>query len=240
MPTSGSWGELLRGTNGARVAVIGGGMILHAINSFIVVTILPTVVRDIGGLRFFAWSTTLYLVASLLSGALCTRMLRRFGARWAYRIALGAFLAGSLLCAVAPAMPVLLLGRAVQGLGAGTLSALSYTLVRILFAEHLWPRALSITSAMWGIATLLGPAVGGMFAEYGAWRAAFFSIAIITPGFALLVELTLPRNIQRIGAQTGAMAFLNLGLLVGSVLIVSAASVVHDLHLNALGLAVAL
>ena len=215
-------------------------MILHAINSFIVITILPTVVRDIGGLRFFAWSTTLYLVASLLSGALCTRMLRRFGARWAYRIALGAFLAGSLLCAVAPAMPVLLLGRAVQGLGAGTLSALSYTLVRILFAEHLWPRALSITSAMWGIATLLGPAVGGMFAEYGAWRAAFFSIAIITPGFALLVELTLPRNIQRIGAQTGAMAFLNLGLLVGSVLIVSAASVVHDLHLNALGLAVAL
>src|SRR6516165_4369408 len=91
MPTKGGWSELLRGANGARVAVVGGGMILHAINSFIVITILPTVVRDIGGLRFFAWSTTLYLVASLLSGALCTRMLRRFGARWAYRIALGAF-----------------------------------------------------------------------------------------------------------------------------------------------------
>ncbi len=231
---------MLRGGNGARVAVVGGGMILHAISSFIVTTILPTVVHDIGGLRFFAWSTTLYLVASLLSGAMCTRLLRRFGARWTYRMALGAFFAGSLLCAIAPAMPVLLLGRAVQGLGAGTLSALSYTLVRILFAEHLWPRALSITSAMWGIATLLGPAVGGMFAEYGAWRAAFFSLAIITPAFAAIVELTLPRGMQRIGAQSGAMAFLNLALLAGSVLIVSAASVAHDLRLNALGLVIAL
>jgi MFS family permease len=236
----GGWGELLRGANGARVAVIGGGMILHAINSFIVVTILPTVVRDIGGLRFFAWSTTLYLVASLLSGAICTRMLRGVGARWTYRIALGSFLAGSLLCAIAPAMPVLLLGRAVQGLGAGTLSALSYTLVRILFAEHLWPRALSITSAMWGIATLLGPAVGGMFAEYDAWRAAFFSLAIITPGFAALVEFTLPRGLQRIARPAMSMAFVNLALLVGSVLIVSAASVAPEARLNALGLAVAL
>jgi MFS family permease len=240
VPTNGGWGELLRGANGARVAVIGGGMILHAINSFIVTTILPTVVRDIGGLPFFAWSTTLYLVASLLSGAMCTRLMRRFGVRWTYRLALGSFLVGSLLCAIAPTMPVLLIGRAVQGLGAGTLSALSYTLVRILFPEHLWPRALSITSAMWGIATLLGPAVGGVFAEYGAWRTAFFSLAIITPVFAAIVELTLPRGMQRIAAQTSAMAFLNLALLVGSVLIVSAASVAREPLLNALGLAVAL
>jgi MFS family permease len=240
MASPGGWGELLRGANAARSAVVGGGMILHAINSFIVTTILPTVVRDIGGLQFFAWNTTLYLVASLLSGATCTRMLRRLGARWTYRIALACFGVGSLLCAIAPAMPVLLAGRAVQGLGAGTLSALSYTLIRILFAEHLWPRALSITSAMWGIATLLGPAVGGVFAQYGAWRAAFFSLAVITPGFAALVELTLPRRMQRIGAQASAMAFLNLGLLVGSVLVVSAASVSREPGLNALGLAVAL
>ena len=240
MAKSGGWGELLRGANAARSAVVGGGMVLHAINSFIVTTILPTVVRDIGGLQIFAWNTTLYLVASLLSGAICTRMLRRLGARWMYRIALCLFGVGSLLCAIAPAMPVLLIGRAVQGLGAGTLSALSYTLVRILFAEHLWPRALSITSAMWGIATLLGPAVGGMFAQYGAWRTAFLSLAVITPGFAALVELTLPRGMQRAGAQPNPMAFLNLGLLVGSVLVVSAASVSHESRLNVLGVAVAL
>jgi hypothetical protein len=84
------------------------------------------------------------------------------------------------------------------------------------------------------------PAVGGVFAQYGVWRTAFFSLAVITPGFAALVELTLPRGMQRIGAQPNAMAFLNLGLLVGSVLVVSAASVLHEPGLSELGLAVAL
>ncbi len=236
----GGWGELLRGANAARSAVVGGGMILHAINVFIVTTILPTVVRDIGGLQFFAWNTTLYMIASLLAGSVCTRLLRRVGPRWSYRIALSCFGLGCLLCAVAPTMPLLLVGRCVQGLGAGTLSALSFTLIRLLFPQPLWSRALAIVSAMWGIATLLGPAVGGVFAQYNAWRAAFWLLFIITPAFAALVELTLPRGMPRIGAQLTAMAFFNLALLVGSVLAVSAGSMSPQPLWNALGLAVAL
>ena len=237
---SAGWRDLLSGPNAARSAVVGGGMVLHAINVFIVTTILPTVVRDIGGLQFFAWNTTLYMIASLLAGSVCTRLLRRVGARWSYRIALTCFGVGCLLCAMAPTMPMLLVGRFVQGLGAGTLSALSFTLIRLLFAEALWSRALSIVSAMWGIATLLGPAVGGAFAQHDAWRAAFWSLCVITPGFAVLVEMTLPRGMPRIGAQLTAMAFFNLGLLVASVLAVSAGSMSPELRWNVLGLAVAL
>src|SRR5579863_8181572 len=114
---SGGWSELVRGGNAGRSAVVGGGMIIHAFNTFIVTTILPSVVRDIGGLRYFAWSTVLYVVASLLGGALCARLLRGVGARNAYRAALLGFAAGSVACALAPAMPVLLVGRVVQGLG---------------------------------------------------------------------------------------------------------------------------
>src|SRR5580704_16264440 len=139
-PRLASWADLLQGANAARSAMIGGGMILHAINSFIVITILPSVVRDIGGLRFFAWNTTLYLVASLFAGSVCTRLLRRVGPRWSYRLALSCFGLGCLLSAIAPTMPMLLLGRCVQGLGAGTLSALSFTLIRLLFPEPLWSR----------------------------------------------------------------------------------------------------
>jgi MFS family permease len=238
-PSPSGWGELLRGANAVRSAVVGGGMILHAINVFIVTTILPTVVRDIGGLRFFAWNTTLYMIASLLAGSVCTRLLRRVGPRWSYRIALSCFGLGCLVCALAPTMPMLLVGRCVQGFGAGTLSALSFILIRLLFAEHLWSRALAIVSAMWGIATLLGPAVGGVFAQYSAWRAAFWSLCIITPAFAALVELTLPRGMPRIGAQFTAMEFVNLAVLVGSVLAVSAGSMAAEPLWNALGLAVA-
>jgi MFS family permease len=239
-PSPASWAALLSGPNAARSAVVGGGMVLHAINSFIVTTILPTVVHEIGGLRFFAWSTTLYLIASLFAGSLCPRLLRRVGPRWSYRIALSCFGIGCMLCAVAPTMPMLLLGRCVQGLGAGTLSALSFTLIRLLFPEPLWARAIAIVSGMWGIATLLGPAVGGVFAQYDAWRMAFWLLFAVTPAFAGLVEFSLPRGMARIGAQLTGMAFLNLAVLVGSVLAVSVGSMSSEPGWNGLGFLVAI
>jgi MFS family permease len=233
------WAELVRGGNAGRSAVVGGGMILHALNTFIVVTILPSVVRDIGGLRYFAWSTVLYVVASLLGGAGCARVLQRLGARASYRVALGGFAVGSVCCALAPAMPVLLAGRFVQGLAAGTLSALSFTMVRTLFPARLWPRAFSVVSVAWGVATLLGPAVGGVFAEFGAWRAAFWSVAAGAPVLLALVEISLPRELARPAPPRTGMAFTSLFILAGSVLAVSAGSMSVQPLWNAVGLAVA-
>ncbi len=233
------WSELLRGGNAARSAVVGGGMVIHAVNVFIVATILPTVVHDIGGLRLFAWSTTLYVVASLLGGVASARLLRRMGARPTYRAALAVFALGCAACALAPVMPVLLAGRFVQGLGAGTLSALSFTQVRALFPERLWPRALAVISATWGMATLLGPAIGGVFAQYHAWRAAFWSLLAVTPLLALLVEVALPRDEQPPADVRARMAWTNLALLTGGVLAVSAGSMARAPLGNLLGLGAA-
>lgn len=234
------WSELVRGGNAGRSAVVGGGMILHALNTFIVATILPSVVRDIGGLRYFAWSAVLYIVASLIGGAACARVLQRLGARGGYRAALAAFACGSVVCALAPAMPALLAGRFLQGLGAGTLSALSFTMVRTLFPARLWPRALSVVSVAWGAATLLGPAVGGVFAQFGVWRAAFWSVAAAAPVLLALVELSLPRDLARPPAPPTPLPVGNLLLLAGSVLAVSVGSMSPTAQTNAAGLAVAL
>ncbi len=234
------WSELLRHGNAARSAVIGGGMVIHAVNVFIVATILPSIVRDIGGLRLFAWSTTLYVVASLLGAVACARLLRRIGARPTYRAALCVFAAGCAACALAPTMPVLLAGRFIQGLGAGTLSALSFTQVRALFPERLWARALAVISATWGVATLMGPAIGGVFAQYHAWRAAFWSLLAVTPLLALLVEIALPRGAPPPPDARVRMAWTNLGLLTGSVLAVSAGSMARSGMGNLLGLAAAM
>jgi MFS family permease len=235
-----AWSELVRGGNAGRSAVLGGGMVIHALNTFIVTTIMPSIVRDIGGLRYFAWSTVLYVVASLLGGAGCTRLLRRIGVRNAYRVALLLFAAGSVGCALAPAMPVLLAGRVVQGVGAGTLSALSFTIIRTLFPQPLWPRALSVVSVAWGVATLLGPAVGGMFAQWDLWRAAFWSVAAAAPVLALLVELSLPKETRRPAPAATRMAWLSLAILAGSVLAVSTGSTTADPLWNIAGFAVAL
>ncbi len=231
--------DLLRGGNAARSAVVGGSMVLHALNTFIVATILPSIVRDIGGLRWFAWSTVLYIVASLLGGAGCASLLQRVGARGAYRAALAVFALGSVGCALAPDMGVLLAGRMAQGLGAGTLSALAFTMVRTLFAEALWTQALSVVSVAWGVATLLGPAVGGVFAAYGVWRMAFWTVAAAAPVLLLLVETALPRRLPP-PPRRGGVPVGNLLLLAGAVLAVSAGSTVGTASANAAGLIVAI
>ena len=233
------WGELLRRGNMGRVAVVGGGMVLHAINTFIVTTVLPSIVQEIGGLRYFAWSTTLYMVASLLGGANCASLLRRIGYRNGYRVAIGVFVLGGLICAAAPAMWVILLGRFVQGLGAGTLSALSFTMVRLLFPQHLWTRAITVVSMAWGISTLSGPAVGGIFAEYHVWRAAFWSLAVLAFAMWLLVERSLPRDIGRPEGPALPVALVNLAILAGSALCISAASMTSDRWLNLGGIVLA-
>lgn len=235
---SASFGDLVRGGNAGRTFVVGGGMIMHALNTFIVATILPSVVRDIGGLRYFAWSTVLYIVASMLGGALCSRVLQQRGARVAYRLALTGFTLGSVLCAIAPSMPVLLAGRCIQGLAAGTLSALSFTMVRTLFPQRLWQRALSVVSIAWGFATLVGPAVGGVYAQFGAWRLAFWTVAAAAPCFLILVEICLPRDMARPAPPRTGIAFASLFLLAGGVLAISAGSMQPDAITNVIGLAV--
>ncbi|MBC7212751.1 MAG: MFS transporter, partial [Pseudomonas sp.] len=113
---------------------------MHAINVYIVTTLLPTVIEEIGGLAFYAWNTTLFVVASIIGSTLSTRLLARGGPRVAYLLALLVFTLGSMLCAQAGSMPVLLLGRSVQGLGGGILFALSYALIHLVFDSRLWKR----------------------------------------------------------------------------------------------------
>ncbi len=232
------WGDLLRHGNAARTAVVTGGMVLHAVNVFIATTILPTVVDEIGGLQFFAWATTLYVVGSLFGAVACPRLLRR-GARPTYRVALILFALGTVTCALAPTMPVLLAGRFGQGLGAGMLSALSFAQIRILFAPALWSRALGAVSIAWGAMTLLGPAVGGLFAQAHAWRAAFWTLLAAVPFLAVLVARALPRT-PVAPPEARNMAWRSLALLTASVLSISVGSATHDPAVNAAGLVTAL
>src|SRR3546814_15534332 len=81
---TGSWSELLKGRNGLRSLALAGGVAVHAVNVYIVTTILPSVVGDIGGLEYYAWNTTLFVVASILGSALSPQFLDRFALRHAF------------------------------------------------------------------------------------------------------------------------------------------------------------
>lgn len=188
------WADLLSGGNLVRSLALSGGVALHAVNLYISTTILPTVVREIGGLDFYAWNTTLFVIASILGAALSSPVLAQTGPRGGYVVAAAVFIVGTLACAAAGSMPAMLAGRFVQGLGGGILLALAYAMVRRVYPEPLWPRALALLSSMWGIATLLGPAVGGIFAELDLWRGAFLILVPFAALIACAAFLVLPRR----------------------------------------------
>jgi len=235
-----SWSELFSGANAVRSLVLAGGVGLHATNIYVATTILPSVVHDIGGLEYYAWSTALFVVTSIVGSALSAKLLERFGSKAAYAVAAIVFGLGALICAGAWSMAMLLVGRAIQGFGGGLLFALPYALIRLVFEERLWPRAMTILSGMWGIATLIGPAVGGVFAEMGAWRAAFWSLLPITILFTALAVTVLPKRSAGAGAGAGSpIAVTQLSLLMTAVLALSAGSVSTSVAWNAAGIAVA-
>jgi MFS family permease len=232
------WGEFFSENNMGSAVALCGGVVLHAINIYIATTILPSVVQDIGGLSLYAWNTTLFVVASIMGSALSARLLRVAGPRGAYLWATLIFMLGSLACALAPSMPMLLLGRTIQGFGGGFLFALSYAMINLVFHESLWPRAMALISAMWGVATLIGPAVGGIFAELNAWRYAFGMLLPVTLLFALLVWKIMPARQPNIQPVT-PLPKLQLLLLAGAVLVVSAGSLSPSGWINLVGFVVA-
>ena len=230
-PLTASWGELFSGRNAWRAVAVTGGVALHAINVHIVTTVLPSVVQEIGGVAWYAWNTTLFVAASILGASLSVRLLQQFGARRTYLAALAVFVLGSLGCATAPHMAWMLAGRTVQGLGGGLLAALGYALIRTLFEARLWPRAVALASGMWGVATLCGPAVGGVFAQWGDWRWAFWALLPVALVQARIASAQLPA--RRIGRERDAShAALPIGqilLLIASALCVATASLFDTL-----------
>jgi MFS family permease len=221
-----SWREFLAGDNRLKVVVFAGGVALTAIEVYIGSTLMPSVVEEIGGLDLFAWVTTVFIVASIAASMFAAVRPFGLGPRQNYLIAAAAFGLGSLVCGLAPNMPVLLAGRAMQGFGGGLLGALTYMMVRLVFPERLWAQAIALISGMWAIATLVGPAVGGVFAEFGAWRWAFY---LIVPAAALLAAgavRVVPKRSSEAGMST--VPALQIGLMIAAVLALSVASAVAE------------
>lgn len=223
---------------GLAIAVFAGGTTLQAMEAFITSAMLPTVIRDIGGLDYFAWNTTLFVVASIAATVFAAVRPAHIGPRDIYVAAAIGFGAGSLVCGLATNMPMLLLGRTVQGFGAGLIIATSLAMIRIVFPQPLWPRAMALNAMVWGVATLLGPAVGGVFANFDLWRWAFLVIVPLAAILAVGAVLVLPRREGTLGERNAPV--LQIGLVIVAILLISVSSLETDntvLAIALLGLA---
>jgi MFS family permease len=167
MPAS-SWSMLLQGHRAAQTLLLTLAVGVPATSVFVVATILPSIVADIGGAAFYTWSTMLYTVASVLGTASGGFIKATLGLRRGYMACALVFLVGSMGCAIAPHMLVLLSARTIQGGGGGALIALSWGMVGALYPEDLRPRVLSTISGVWGARHSWGPwSVGYLLSSGG-------------------------------------------------------------------------
>jgi MFS family permease len=176
-----SWSALFHGRQLAYTLLLTLGVGVHAVGIHLVATVLPSVVVDLGGTAFYAWATMLYTITSIIGTACGGPFKARLNLRRSYLVGVLVELVAWAGCAIAPHIAVLLLARAIQGFGSGLLVALAYSMIREFYAETLRARVLSAISGIWGVAALLGPVVGGVFASAGWWRGAFWvALPILT------------------------------------------------------------
>ena len=228
--TTGHWRELCSYPYARSTALVAGGVVLYSTNEFLTISMLPSTISEIGGERIYAWVTTLYLVGSVVAAATVNALLHRVGARIPFVSGFSVLGAGSLICAIAPNMGILLVGRLFQGLAGGLLCGLSLAVINAVLPRRLWSRGSALTASTWGVGALFGPALGGFFAQFGAWRWAFGLLGLLSMGMAALVPRLLTSDgVEHAADRESARIPVPSVLLLGAAaLTVSVASLPHN------------
>lgn len=189
--------------------IVGGlmvGMFLAALDQMVVSTAIRTIGDDLNGLTLQAWVTTAYLVAATISTPLYGKLSDIFGRKPLYVVSISSFVLGSLLSGMATSMYELAAFRAVQGLGAGGLMALALIILGDMLSPRERTKYQALFFGVWGVASVLGPVLGGFFADadqllgFAGWRWIFLmnvplgAIALII----ILRVLHLPATHKRV------------------------------------------
>ena len=160
-----------------RGIVIAGVMLalfLAAMESTVVATAMPTVVSSLGGIRIYSWVFSAFLLTGTVSMPLWGRLSDLLGRRPTYLAGISIFLLGSGLSGLSQSMAQLIAFRALQGLGAGSLITLGMTLAGDLYGLERRAKMQGYFSGMWGLASLIGPPLGGLLSDYVSWRWVFY------------------------------------------------------------------
>ena len=188
---------------------------LAAMESTVVATAMPTVVASLGGIQIYSWVFSGYLLTQTVTMPLWGRFSDLYGRRPVYLIGLVTFLAGSALAGAAQGMVQLIVFRMVQGLGAGSLMTLGYTIIGELFGLERRAKMQGYISGVWGVSSLVGPWLGGVLADHVSWRWAFYinlpfgAIAMALIATALVDEA---RPARRPAMDVAGVAFFTAGV----------------------------
>jgi EmrB/QacA subfamily drug resistance transporter len=149
-------------------------LFLGAMDALVVSAAMPTVVAELGGLHLYSWVYSSYFLARAVSLPIFGKLADLYKNRNLLMIAIGIFIISSVAAGLAFSMIALIVARAFQGIGAGAIFALVYVVLADVSPPHSRGRTLSFASSVWGIASVLGPTLGGFIVAYFSWRWIFF------------------------------------------------------------------
>lgn len=210
-----------------------------AFETLAVATILPKIVADLGGLSFYGWSFSAYMLATLVGLILAGDEADQRGPAVPFMIGVVAFVLGLILAGTAPSMVIFVLSRAVQGFGAGILVSVIYACVGQGYPEQLKPRMVAMLASAWVVPGLIGPALAGIISDFIGWRWVFLGLVFILP---LGIGLVLPalRKLTLLKKKREARRYDVHRLLATAGLVVGAGMTLTGLQVQSVPLALAL
>lgn len=172
------------------------GLFLGALEATVVSTAMPTVIASLGGLHIYSWVFSAYILTSTVTVPLWGRLSDLYGRKRFMLMGIAIFLIGSALSGAATSMAQLVLFRAIQGLGAGALLPLGMTIIGEIYSLEKRARMQGFFSGVWGLASIVGPLIGGFITDHFSWRWVFYINIPFGIAAALLIGLALiePRD----------------------------------------------
>jgi len=212
----------LRSTRGPILLALMVTTGLTAIDATILATAVPTLVAELGSFELFPWLFSIYLLAQAVSTPLFAKFSDMVGRKPIILIGISLFLVGSILCGLAWDMPALIAFRAVQGIGAGAIGPMAMTIVGDIYSVKERAKVQGYIASVWAASAVIGPTLGGLFAELDAWRWIFFiNIPLcLLAGWMLIRSLheTVERRPHRVDVLGALLLASSLGLLLVGVL----------------------
>jgi EmrB/QacA subfamily drug resistance transporter len=200
------------------------GMALAALDTTIVGTALPSIVGQLGGISLYSWVFSAYLLTSTTTVPIYGKLADLYGRKPLFLFGTFLFLLGSILSGTAQSMEQLIIFRALQGLGAGAVLPIVLTIIGDIFVLEERARVQGLFSGVWGVSSIVGPALGGLIVDHFSWRWVFYVNVPFGLLSGLLLALYLKENVERkrhtldyIGtlALTGGIVALLFALLEG-------------------------
>jgi EmrB/QacA subfamily drug resistance transporter len=161
-------------------------MLLAALDQTIVGTALPRIVRELGGADHLTWVVTAYMLASTVTVPIYGKLSDLFGRKWFFFSGIVIFLVGSALCGLSGNMAELVAFRALQGIGAGAIMGNAFAIIADLFDPAERAKWQGVLGGVFGLASVIGPALGGFLTDHASWRAVFYiniPLGLVALGF---------------------------------------------------------